>query len=835
MVILFSKFEPLDSKFLFFELFNSKDEQQLNTIIENNADIFKKDNWKPLGNNYSNYGIVKNQQSNPVAALIEKITNSIDAILTKKCFEAGIDPKTKSAPQSMEEAIEKLFPENKNWDLQSHRRRQAEEIQIIADGDGPKTAKPNAGTSVIIYDNGEGQRPEDFEKTFLSLVRGNKNDIHFVQGKYNMGGTGSIVFCGKKRYHLIASKRFDGGNFGFTLIREHLKMENDHAKETWYEYFIIDDIIPSFPITELDLGLENRKFITGTILKLYSYQFPKGYSAFSQDLNQSINEYLYSPALPILTKDTELRYPKNKVLVTDLYGLKRRLYKEEDEYLEDKFSLDLSNDDLFGKMKVSCYVFKTKAKNFDLKRTKEIIQERYFRNNMAVLFSLNGQVHGHFSSEFITRSLKLNLLKNHLLIHIDCTDMKYDFRKELFMASRDRLREGGEEAQQLRWYLANELSKTDGRLAAIEKKRKQAAEIDTSADTQQLLKDFTKNMPLDSELLKLLNQTFKLDIKKEQSKKEDNISTKPKEEKEFQTFNPKRFPTLFRLKAHNDGETEIAKIPIGGEKTIPFETDCENDYFDRIEEPGELKLALVNFKPNESNGGDKLGMPKDIAEIFNINQSSPKDGTIKIYFNPKKKINVGEAVQIKATLTAPGEDFEQIFWVKITEGEKDKEKLPKPENENDQIGLPPLLFAYKDITDKGEHAVTWDTVEEATGSDMSYKTVMVPEVEGESLTKIFVNMDSTVLMNFKGKYKNPNQQQIEIANRKYYTSVYFHTLFLYTITKNRGYEIYQKEKGQEQSSLTDVGTYLKDVFENYYSSFILNFGGMNELMIGVGE
>ncbi len=821
-----------NSDHLFHQLFECKDENEVHEIIQSNP-LFQSLNWKPLGGNYSNYGIVKNQQSNPIAALIEKVTNSIDAILTKKCFEAKVDPKSKTAPQSMDEALERFFPNHKNWDLATHRRKQAEDIQIIADGDGPKSSKPNAGTSVIVYDYGEGQRPEDFEKTFLSLIRGNKNDIHFVQGKYNMGGTGAIVFCGKKRYHLIASKRFDGGDFGFTLIREHPKTDDDHAKETWYEYFTIDDKIPSFSIGELDLGLEGRKFTTGTILKLYSYQFPKGYSAFSQDLNQSVNEYLYNPALPILTRDTSLRYPNNKVLVTDLYGLKRRLFKEEDEYLEDKFSMDLSNDDLFGKMKITCFVFKTKVKEYDLKRTKEIVHERYFKNGMAVLFSLNGQVHGHYTSEFITRSLKLNLLKNHLLIHVDCTEMKYDFRKELFMASRDRLKDG-EETQQLRWYLASELSKSDGRLATIEKRRKQAAEIDTSADTQKLLRDFTRDMPIDSDLMKLLSQTFKLDIKKDESKKDDK-PTKPKEEKDLQPFIPKRFPTMFRLKVKNDGETEISKIPAGKEKAIAFDTDIENDYFDRIDEPGELKLALVSFRKNDVTGGDKAGTPKDLSEIFNITQSSPKDGTIKIYLNPKNEAYLGDSIQIKATLTAPGEEFDQLFWVKITDPERPKEKTPKPEQENDKIGLPPLVFAYQNIEGKTENAVSWEAVEEATGNEMAHKTVMVPEAEGDNLTKIFVNMDSSVLMNFKSKYKNPNQEQIEIANRKYYTSVYFHTLFLYTITKNRGYEIHQKLNGAEYPELVDVGTYLKDVFENYYSTFILNFGGINELMIGVGE
>jgi hypothetical protein len=112
---------------------------------------------------------------------------------------------------------------------------------------------------------------------------------------------------------------------------------------------------------------------------------------------------------------------------------------------------------------------------------------------------------------------------------------------------------------------------------------------------------------------------------------------------------------------------------------------------------------------------------------------------------------------------------------------------------------------------------------------------MIPEAEGDTLKSIFVNMDSTVLMNFKGKYKNPNQEQLELANRKYFSSVYFHTLFLYTISKNRGYEIKQRVEGKEELDHVDLGQYLKDLFDHYYSTFILNFGGMEEMMQGIGD
>ncbi|KAB7531712.1 hypothetical protein F8C76_01960 [Flagellimonas olearia] len=732
----------------------------------------------------------------------------------------------------MEEAIERFFPKN-NWDLPSFRKKQSEEIQIIADGKGPRNQRNQYPTSVIIYDNGEGQHPEEFENTFLSLLRGNKNDIHFVQGKYNMGGSGAIVFCGKKRYQLIASKRFtNDGAFGFTLVREHPKKESDNAKETWYEYLLIDGQIPSFPIENLDLGLSNRNFETGTIVKLYSYQFPKGYSGFAQDLNQSINEFLFDPALPILTVDTAERYPNNKVLENDLFGLKRRLNNEESEYLDDKFSETFDEENTFGKMKVSCFVFKPRVKDYDLKRTKAIIQDRYFKNSMAVMFSLNGQTHGSYTSEFITRSLKLNLLKHHLLIHVDCTEMKYNFRKELFMASRDRLKDG-EETQYLRSYLAAQLSRKDGRLADIEKIRKQAIDIDTTSNTNELLKNFTKNLPLDSELAKLLSQTFKLDTKSNK-KKEGERKPSP-QKKEDIPFLPRRFPSFFKINGINEGESEVAKIPLNGEKTIRFSTDVENDYFDRTEEPGDLKITVLNIKPNESEGGTGPGQPKGITEIFNVVKSSPNKGAIKISLNPKDDLKVGDSVQIKADLSSPNGDLSELFWVKIVDKEESKDKKPKKEEDNEPLGLPQLVFAYKEPNENLKDRVSWEDVGTATALDMDYNTVMVPEAEGDTLKKIFVNMDSSVLKNFIAKYKHPNQEQLEIANRKYYSSVYFHTLFLYTISKNRGYEIKQRIEGKEELEHVDLGQYLKDLFDHYYSTFILNFGGMEEMMQGVGD
>ncbi|HRQ54024.1 MAG TPA: hypothetical protein PL018_07190 [Ignavibacteriaceae bacterium] len=805
--------ETQELKQLFFSLFNSKNEDEVNCIIKVNPEVFRQENWHPFGENESFFGVIENQQASPVPALIEKITNSIDAILTRKCYEAGIEPTSVDAPKSMDEALEKFFPDSKQWDLPSFRKVQSESIQIIADG-------PRMDTSLIIYDDGEGQHPENFEKTFLSLLRGNKNEIHFVQGKYNMGGSGAIVFCGKKRYHLIASKRFDGkGKFGFTLIRQHpfTHEEEGKKKNTWYEFFKINGEIPSFEIDQLDLGLHNRKFTTGTILKLYSYDLPAGSrSVISRDLNQSINEYLFEPALPLCTIDKKERYPDDRNLERDLYGLKRRLEEDKGKYIDDHF-LETYDDKELGKLKITAYVFKPKLDGKTSKESRDSISREFFKNNMSVLFSLNGQVHGHLTSEFITRTLKMQLIKDHLLIHVDCTNLNYSFRKELFMASRDRLKHGDETAQ-LRETIAKVLLKS--KLVDIYKRRKDSISF-AGEDKNELLRSFTKNLPLKSELLKLLNQTFKLEDKGEKPEKEK----KEKKEKEHEEeFKPQRFPSFFKYGKDGGDTKPILKVPLGGEKSIKFNTDVENEYFVRVEEPGELKVGLLNHSTNETEGGTKSGTPKKIEDLFYVQKSNPQDGTIKVVLAPTGEVKVGDTIEVKASLTNPGQDYDQIFLIKISEREKPKEKTKEKEDDNEsKIGLPDLILVYKE-SKEGEERKTWAELDEA-GVTMSFETIVHPFAEADVLQAIYVNMDSTVLKSYKTTLKS--LEQFEAAEKRYYTSVYFHTLFLFTISKNKKYSMKQMQGEQEVEK--DLVEYVKDIFESYYAQFLLNFG-MSELV-----
>ena len=105
-------------------------------------------------------------------------------------------------------------------------------------------------------------------------------------------------------------------------------------------------------------------------------------------------------ALPIFTIDKPERHPYDKNLMRDLFGLKRRLEQDESKYVEHYFSVEIDYEDI-GKAKVTYYFFKNRINDKSAKETKDSISREFFKNNMAVLFSLNGQVHGHYTYEFI--------------------------------------------------------------------------------------------------------------------------------------------------------------------------------------------------------------------------------------------------------------------------------------------------------------------------------------------------------------------------------------------------------------------------------------------------
>ncbi len=192
------------TKQLCLELIRADTEEEVSALLSSAGYWDDPKYWRWLGDEKFNYSTVGSQQSHAERAIIEKLVNSIDARLmaaarTEGCLPImGDSPQAPDTPKSIEAARERFFGEQLK-DLESLSRH----ITVAATG-----ARPPGRPCFTIVDDGEGQTPASMRDTILSLHKGNKDRIKFVQGKFNMGGTGVLEFCGVDRnLQLVVSKR----------------------------------------------------------------------------------------------------------------------------------------------------------------------------------------------------------------------------------------------------------------------------------------------------------------------------------------------------------------------------------------------------------------------------------------------------------------------------------------------------------------------------------------------------------------------------------------------------------------------------------------------------
>ena len=66
-------------------------------------------------------------------------------------------------------------------------------------------------------------------------------------------------------------------------------------------------------------------------------------------------------------------------------------------------------------------------------------------------------------------------------------------------------------------------------------------------------------------------------------------------------------------------------------------------------------------------------------------------------------------------------------------------------------------------------------------------------------------------------------EAVELAERRYISAVYFHTLFLFATTKSRKYGMRRDGENGAEGTDVDVADYVSDLFNSSYAQFLLNF------------
>ena len=426
-------------------LLRAESEDEVGSVLDEAGVSAGAISWHPLDGRDTNFNVVTNQASTGAKALTELCTNMVDAILLRHAYEAGIDPTSGTAPQSVTEAVRELV------------RLRGAPSGILAEVDDRAYLTEYAELNLIIgvtgtgdpcftfVDAGEGQEPDQFEDTFLSLSSGRKSKIPFVQGKYNMGSAGVLSFCGRRWYKLVLSKRFDGtAPWGWSLLR---RRPGDGPPVA--EFLKLDGQIPRFERDELlplllgdgqPDGKVARSF--GTIVKLYSYVF--GQAANFRTIREALNENLISTVLPFRLMDYRVSPERtgrraqgvDERTVSGMdFQLRRPSGDEEDDTEsterpgEPRHIAEIQDPEL-GTVRVQAIQLPRKLPGWLAAR----------RNRMRVYHAVNGQVQYKQGRDYISGPCRLPGLKDRVVILVDASDLTESAHNDVWKGDRETIR-----------------------------------------------------------------------------------------------------------------------------------------------------------------------------------------------------------------------------------------------------------------------------------------------------------------------------------------------------------------------------------------------------------
>lgn len=756
------KISEAETKKLCMDLINADTEDDVIASLKAKGLWESADLWRYYGDRESNFNTTGNQQSRADAALVEKIINAVDARLLNECYVNRIDPEGSQAPQNIREAVSLFFEDSnpaspysgriKNWS-DAKRRIVADGITVAATGAPAKEGK----MCLSICDCGEGQTPNDMPSTLLSLDRGNKLKVPFVQGKFNMGGSGVLQFCGKHNLQLIVTKRnpkigsrmpgdLSFSQWGFTVVRR--EAPDGSRRSSVYTYLAPLDAeqqprlgsVLRFACDELPLFPNGRNAYSrmtnhGTLIKLYEYSTAGFYSTHilrKDGLLGRLDLLLPDIALPIRLHECRASYRgRESSFDTTLTGLKVRLEDDKGDNLEEGFPSTASISVQGEAMNATIYAFKKG-------------RAATYRKSEGVIFLVNGQTHASLPADFFRRKqVGLSYIADSILIMIECSELSGRSREDLFMNSRDRLRNGD-----LKLAIEEELEellKHHAGLRALKEKRR-SEEVSAALEDAKPLEDVLKSM------LDKYPTLAKLFLPGNQASNPFKSKLVSENEKPFEG---KRFPTFFKFKNREYGSELRKDCAINMRARISFETDAENDYFRRDEEPGEFSLVVKH------NGVVVKGINR------NLNLQNGK-ATLSLQL-PGECIE-GDDLECVASVTDPAriDPFENRFQIRIV-------KPAEPRGSNGERAHPPshesghqreLPTGIKLPIPTRVHESDWQSHEPPFNE---YSALRIKDAgsngsngDSQNTYDFFVNSDNIHLKRYLKETKNQNDKVVQL-------------------------------------------------------------------------
>ena len=729
-------------------LVKAETESEVVSILKKYQLLENEECWRVFGDNENNFSTTGNQQKTGEAALVEKLINSVDSTLTKECLKNGINPESKEAPASITKAVEKFFEiaNGKLTNISTKRRTEIAEnsIGVVCTGNLPKAGKP----SYTIFDFGEGQFPSMIPKTFMSIGASNKIRIPFVQGKFNMGGTGVFRYSPNDACQLLLTKRNpylikdgnrnDANHWGLSIVRKIPPIGN--MKSSQYRYLVNPGTNEpfSFEADELkilpgDYPLKYSKPMKyGSFIKLYEYQVEKrNRTNITLDLYNRLSLLMPSLALPIRLYERREGY-KAHTYETTLNGLSVRLEEDKTGNLESEEWPTTEKMNIKGQnFTLKIYAFKNKSKTLARKSP----TDNYVKNE-GIIFTVNGQTQGSISRRFFGKqNIGLRSISKSIIVMVDASEIDREMSEELFMNSRDRLVDAGDLRKEIDQKLERILSEHKGLKELRQRRWEEEVQekVGDSKPLKEIIANILKNSPTLSKIfIEGRHLSNPLDLRPASQKEE---------------YSGEKFPSYFTITKDYTFESP-RKFPMNQASIrIEFKTDVVNNYFDREDGQGEHTLLL-----------DK----KEFGGSSTINLWN---GTAILNIYPNDEIKIGDKLRFRSVINDVSriEPLFNDFVIEIdnevcpSKGSKGKRKRPHGDNDGPELSSAGINLPEIKRVEKTDDI--W------ADRDFTEYTGIVVEDFGEEKGYVFyLNMSNIY---FQNHCKENRKSDVEILKSQY--------------------------------------------------------------------
>lgn len=149
--------------------------------------------------------------------------------------------------------------------------------------------------------------------------------------------------------------------------------------------------------------------------------------------------------------------------------------------------------------------------------------------------------------------------------------------------------------------------------------------------------------------------------------------------------------------------------------------------------------------------------------------AGPYDGEIRVIVEPKESAEVGERIPLSIKMISSVGEYEVVVFIRVEQKDKKLKEAKKKTIEQPELILPQLIRVMKENPSKEE--LTWKDRKMNEESIVN----MVSASDG-SVDTILINMDSNLVK----KLINKKGVDIERVRNRYITSVYSHSLMIYT-------------------------------------------------------